>query len=80
MENSQPKTPLYFAAAVILAGGLTIVWGLSQWNHPDYGRLATYYLISVVASRMKIKLPSIKSTALLNFLLSNFKSDSACTT
>ncbi len=68
MENSQPKSPLYFAATVILAGVLTIGWGLSQWNYPDYGRLATYYLISVVASRMKIKLPSIKSTLSVSFL------------
>ena len=68
MEFGKSQSANFFASAVIVIGALTIGLGLSQWRSADLARLATYVVITVVASRMRIQLPSIQGTLSVSFL------------
>ena len=68
MEPRKSQSANFFAAAVIVIGALTIGLGLSQWRSADLARLVTYVLITVVAARMRIQLPSIQGTLSVSFL------------
>ena len=60
MEQRPTQAGRLFITAVILAGNVVLGTGLSTWRETDLARLLTYALICVVASRMKIRLPSAR--------------------
>ncbi len=68
MDPRKSQSANFFAAAIIVIGALTIGLGLSQWRSADLARLVTYVLITVVAARMRIQLPSIQGTLSVSFL------------
>ncbi len=68
MDPRKSQSANFFAAAIIVIGALTIGLGLSQWRSADVARLVTYVLITVVAARMRIQLPSIQGTLSVSFL------------
>ncbi len=60
MEKRPIQAGRLFVTAVILVGNFVLGTGLSTWRETDFARLLTYALICMVASRIKISLPSVR--------------------
>src|SRR5580658_1490294 len=57
-----------FIAFVIIAGAFTLGHGLWNWSSADQARFLSYSIIALVASGMKVSLPSVPGTMSMNFV------------
>src|ERR1700676_3040773 len=57
-----------YIAVVIAAGAITLGHGLWTWSSADQARYLSYSIIALVASGMKVSLPSIEGTMSMNFV------------
>jgi putative nucleotidyltransferase with HDIG domain len=57
-----------FIAFVIVAGAFTLGHGLWNWSGADQARYLSYTIIALVASGMKVSLPSVPGTMSMNFV------------
>ncbi|HXB22962.1 MAG TPA: HD domain-containing phosphohydrolase [Candidatus Solibacter sp.] len=62
------RRALLFLIAVCLLGFSTLLYGAWTWTIPDLPKFVAYFLISIVASRLKVNLPEITGTVSVNFL------------
>ncbi len=61
------KAKAYIGLIVALGGGL-LLRGLAHWESGDHLRFAVYLAVAMLASAMKVSLPSIRGTLSVNFL------------
>ena len=64
--NSRGAT--VYIALVIAAGALTLGYGLWTWTSADLARYLSFTIIALVASGMKVSLPSVPGTMSMNFV------------
>ena len=57
-----------YIALVIAAGAFSFAHGLWTWNSADYAKYLSYCIITLVASGMKVSLPSIPGTMSMGFV------------
>jgi putative nucleotidyltransferase with HDIG domain len=57
-----------YIALVIAAGGLALGHGLWIWTSADPARFLSFTIIALVASGMKVSLPSVEGTMSMNFV------------
>jgi putative nucleotidyltransferase with HDIG domain len=57
-----------YIALVIAAGVFTLGHGLWTWSSADQARFLSYSIIALVASGMKVSLPSVPGTMSMNFV------------
>jgi hypothetical protein len=62
------RRALLFLIAVCLLGFVTLLYGAWTWSIDDLPKFIAYFLISIVASRLKVNLPEITGTVSVNFL------------
>jgi putative nucleotidyltransferase with HDIG domain len=57
-----------YIALVIAAGACSLAHGLWTWSSADYARYLSYCIITLVASGMKVSLPSVTGTMSMGFV------------
>src|SRR5437763_127555 len=62
------RRALLFLIAVCLLGFATLLYGAWTWSMDDLPKFIAYFLISIIASRLKVKMPEITGTVSVNFL------------
>src|SRR5436309_6797999 len=62
------RRALSFLIAVCLLGFVTLLYGAWTWSMNDLPKFFAYFLISIIASRLKVNLPEITGTVYVNFL------------
>src|SRR5438477_9716318 len=62
------RRALLFLIAVCLLGFATLLYGAWTWSIDDLPKFIAYFLISIIASRLKVNLPEITGTISVNFL------------
>ena len=62
------RRALLFLIAVCLLGFATLLYGAWTWSIDDLPKFVAYFLISIIASRLKVKMPEITGTVSVNFL------------
>ncbi len=68
MTSRHHAACIAYLALVIVAGTFTFAHGLWTWSSPDEAKYISYSIIALVASGMKITLPSTVGTMSMNFL------------
>jgi putative nucleotidyltransferase with HDIG domain len=63
-----PRRASIYIALIVLAGSLVLGHGLAHWTSHDWPRYLSYYAIALLASGMKVTLPSVSGTMSMNFL------------
>src|SRR5271170_3936805 len=54
-----------YVSIVVLTGAWVAAWQLSHWQSDDLVRFGCYFLLSIIASRLKVTLPGIGSLSVL---------------
>jgi putative nucleotidyltransferase with HDIG domain len=62
------RTTTAYIALVIAAGAIAFGFGLSTWTSADLARYLSYSIIALVASGLKVSLPSVPGTMSMNFV------------
>jgi putative nucleotidyltransferase with HDIG domain len=63
-----PRRATIYIALIFLAGSVILSHGLLNWTSHDWPRYLSYYAIALLASGMKVTLPSVSGTMSMNFL------------
>src|SRR6266700_2488558 len=67
-HSSMPKRAIVFIAAVVSGGAVVLGLALGHWHSNDLLRFSCYFVIAMLASTMKVRLPGIESTMSVHFL------------
>src|SRR5437870_388456 len=64
-----PNKAKLYIGFTIAAGFATLASGfLFDWQFPDLSRFYSYFLLAIIASTLKVRLPGIRGTMSVNFL------------
>jgi putative nucleotidyltransferase with HDIG domain len=63
-----PRKGIAYISLVLAAGTAILANGLFHWHAQDWVRYLAYFAIALVASGMKVKLPSVMGTMSMNFV------------
>lgn len=63
-----PRKGIAYISLVNATGTAILTYGLLHWHTQDWGRYLAYCAIAMIASGMKVKLPSVMGTMSMNFL------------
>jgi putative nucleotidyltransferase with HDIG domain len=63
-----PRRATVYIGLIILTGAVILTHGLSHWITQDWTRYLSYCAIALLASGMKVTLPSVSGTMSMNFL------------
>src|SRR5215471_16780205 len=64
----KPLRAAGYIGLMIVAGAVSLGYGLWNWHTQDWTRYLFYCGIALVASRMKVTLPAVTGTMSMNFL------------
>jgi putative nucleotidyltransferase with HDIG domain len=63
-----PRRATVYISLILLAGSVVLAHGVGNWSTHDWTRYISYCAIALLASGMKVTLPSVSGTMSMNFL------------
>jgi hypothetical protein len=67
--ESLPKRAMWYVLGVLGAGLILLFWSALQWQSQDSLRFVCYLALAVAAATLKVRLPGMRSTISVNFVL-----------
>lgn len=68
-NESLPRQAMLYVLGVLVAGLILLFWAALQWQSQDPLRFACYLALAGAAATLKVRLPGMRSTISMNFVL-----------